>query len=60
VIDKHIHEIRSSVDKVVDFKIQIARNFKDTPFAPLMTKESKLKVERQVVEVLGDLYGSYQ
>lgn len=42
LIDNHIHEIRASVDKVVDFKISIARNFKDTPFAPLMTRESKL------------------
>lgn len=58
-IDKHIFDIRSSVDKVVDFKLSIARNFKDTPFAPLMTRESKLQVERKVVEVLGDLYGSY-
>ena len=24
-----------------------------------MTKEAKLKIERKVVEVLGDLYGSY-
>jgi protein-arginine kinase len=33
--------------------------FRGTPFTPLLTKEAKLQVERKVVEVLGDLYGSY-
>lgn len=42
-----------------DFKIEVSRNFKETPFSPLMTKEAKLQVERKVVEVLGDLYGTY-
>ncbi len=45
--------------KVSDFKIEINRNFRGTPFSPLMTKEAKLQVERKAVEVLGDLYGSY-
>ena len=58
-IDSIINEHIQSVEKVVDFKIQIGRNFKETPFAPLMTKEAKLQVERKVVEVLGDLYGTY-
>jgi len=50
--------MRASIDRVTDFKITIGRNF-TAPFAPLMTKEAKLQVERRVVEVLGDLYGSY-
>lgn len=37
----------------------MSRNFARTPFAPLMTREAKLQVERKVVEVLGDLYGTY-
>jgi hypothetical protein len=39
--------------------VEVHRNFRGTPFSPLMTKEAKLQVERKVVEVLGDLYGSY-
>ena len=35
------------------------RNFRGMPFAPLMTKEGKLQIERKVVEVLGELYGDY-
>jgi hypothetical protein len=48
-----------SVNKVIDYKIEVSRNFRGTPFSPLMTKEAKLQVERKVVEILGDLYGSY-
>jgi hypothetical protein len=44
----------SSID---DFRFELSRNFRGTPFTPLMTKEAKLKVERKVVEVLGQLYG---
>ena len=29
------------------------------PFSPLMTKESKLQIERRIVEVLGELCGRY-
>mmetsp|Transcript_23048 Transcript_23048/g.35656 ORF Transcript_23048/g.35656 Transcript_23048/m.35656 type:complete len:174 (+) Transcript_23048:318-839(+) len=53
-------EIEASVKRVTDFKIEVSRNFRGTPFTPLMTKEAKLQVERKVVEVLGDLYGSYK
>jgi hypothetical protein len=52
-------EMQDILDKIKHFKISTRRNFKGTPFAPLMTKESKLQVERKVVEVLGELYGQY-
>lgn len=58
-IDEQIMSIEESIAKVSDFKIEVNRNFRSTPFSPLMTKEAKLQVERKVVEVLGDLYGSY-
>ena len=29
------------------------------PFTPLMTKETKIQIERRVVEVLGELCGKY-
>ena len=48
------------IKKITDFRIEASRNFKNTPFTPLMTKESKLQVERKVVEMLGSLYGNYQ
>ena len=35
------------------------RNFRGMPFSPLMTKEAKLQIERRVVEVLGELCGTY-
>ena len=41
------------------FKVTVRRNFKGTPFTPLMTREAKLQIERKVVEVLGELYGQY-
>jgi arginine kinase len=59
IIDQQINEMASSISKIADFQIDVSRNFSRTPFAPLMTKEAKLQVERKVVEVLGDLYGSY-
>jgi arginine kinase len=59
VVDDTISEIMMGVSKINNFKIEVHRNFRQTPFTPLMTKEAKLKIERKVVEVLGDLYGSY-
>jgi protein-arginine kinase len=44
---------------VSHFRLSVRRNFKGTPFTPLMTKESKLQVEKRVVEVLGEVYGRY-
>ena len=41
VIDEEIHRMRTSIEKVTDFKITIGRNFA-SPFAPLMTQEAKL------------------
>jgi len=35
------------------------RNFRGMPFTPLMTRESKLQVEKKITEVLGELYGQY-
>lgn len=59
VISEQIRDLDRSLRYVSDFKIEVARNFRGTPFTPLMTKEAKLQVERKVVEVLGDLYGTY-
>lgn len=59
IIDEQINEMKTSIAKISDFQIDVSRNFTKTPFSPLMTKEAKLQVERKVVEVLGDLYGSY-
>lgn len=41
------------------FKLSVRRNFRGTAFSPLMTRETKLQVERKIVEVLGELYGQY-
>ena len=59
IIDQ-FREIEASVKRISNFKIEVSRNFRGTPFTPLMTKEAKLQVERKVVEVLGDLYGTYK
>jgi creatine kinase/arginine kinase len=45
--------------RISHFKLSARRNFRSSPFSPLMTKEAKLQVERKVVEVLGELYGQY-
>ena len=60
LIDEQLEQMQLSVDKVTDFKLEVSRNFKGTPFTPIMTKEAKLQVERKCIEILGDLYGSYQ
>lgn len=51
--------MQDAIEKIRHFKISARRNFKGTPFAPLMTREAKLQVERKIVEVLGELYGQY-
>jgi protein-arginine kinase len=59
IADK-IRKMEKSIKTIDNYRIEIKRNFKGTPFTPLMTKEAKLQVERRVVEVLGDLYGNYK
>ena len=39
-------------------KISLKRNFRGMPFTPLITRQSKLQIEKKV-EVVGELYGSY-
>ena len=34
--------LAQKVDKCIDFKFVASRNFKQTPFSPLMTKEARL------------------
>ena len=51
--------MKASADKVSDYRLEASRNFRGTPFTPIMTKEAKLKVERKCIETLGDLYGTY-
>ena len=41
-------------------QIKLRRNFVSQPFLPLMSLENKLKVERKVIEVIGELYGNYK
>lgn len=47
------------LQKMKKLSMSFRRNFRGMPFTPLMTKEHKLQVERKVVEVVGELYGSY-
>ena len=59
IIDDQLSHMKNYLIKITNFKLEAQRNFRGTPFTPLMTKEAKLQVERKVVEVLGQLYGSY-
>lgn len=52
-----LDQMQLALDKIKHFKVTVRRNFKGTPFTPLMTREAKLQIERKVVEVLGELYG---
>ena len=52
--------MRESVKRISDFKFEVSRNFRGIPFTPIMTKEAKLQIERKCIEILGDLYGTYQ
>eukprot|EP00347_Sterkiella_histriomuscorum_P011380 403372676 len=57
--NEKLNEMQDALEKIKHFKISARRNFKGTPFSPLMTREAKLQVERKIVEVLGELYGQY-
>lgn len=59
LIEVRLAEMQEQLDHVTNFRFEAQRNFKGTPFSPLMTKEAKLQVEKRVVEALGSLYGSY-
>lgn len=59
LIEAQLAEMQEELAQVSDFRLEAQRNFKGTPFSPLMTKEAKLQVEKRVVEALGSLYGSY-
>ena len=59
LVEDHLSRMQLCAATISDFKFTAQRNFKGTPFTPLMTKEAKLQVERKVVEVLGSLYGNY-
>lgn len=37
-----LNEMQDTIEKIKHFKISAKRNFKGTPFAPLMTREAKL------------------
>ena len=41
ITDK-IREMEDNAKKVEDYRIEVRRNFKGTPFLPIMTKEAKL------------------
>lgn len=59
MVTEHLQELDINIQRIADFRIEASRNFKGTPFLPLMSQEAKLQVERRVVEILGDLYGKY-
>lgn len=50
----------NTMSKLDNVQMSLRRNFRSMPFTPMMTKESKMQVERRVVEVLGELYGTYR
>jgi len=52
--------MQDQMARLKNFRISVKRNFKGMPFTPLMTRESKLQIERKSIEVLGELYGSYK
>jgi hypothetical protein len=59
-MDNTITQLEEELQKVTQFKLSVRRNFSNTAFTPIMTKEGKFKVERKIVEVLGELYGKYK
>ena len=42
VFKEMVNDMEKSVKKAIDYKIEVSRNFRGTPFSPLMTKEAKL------------------
>ncbi len=58
-----LKEVEDLGDSVVSTRIRVGRNLKGFPFAPAISREQRLEVERQVVAALatltGDLAGTY-
>lgn len=52
-------QLENVTERMEKLRFEVRRNFRGMPFTPLMTKETKLQVERRVVEVLGELCGRY-
>lgn len=42
IILEQLSHMKICISKISDYRIEATRNFKSTPFTPLMTKESKL------------------
>jgi protein-arginine kinase len=58
-----VTDLDPSGESIVSTRVRIGRNLKGFPFAPAISREQRLEVERRVVEALstltGDLAGTY-
>ena len=59
-LNMEIDKLKLEIPKLEEMRISLRRNFRSMAFSPLMTKESKMQVERRVSELLGELYGQYR
>ena len=48
-----------NLQKLTRLVVSVRRNFKDHPFTPMMSTESKFQVEKKIVDTLGEVYGQY-
>lgn len=42
IFEQSLNRLQDNLDKIKHYKFTAKRNFKGTPFSPLMTRESKL------------------
>lgn len=55
----HLQKLSKLKEKVSFVKVSARRNFKDYPFTPMMSTQSKFQIEKKIVETLGEIYGQY-
>lgn len=58
-LEGKIQGMEEEIALIDSIAVRLKRNFRGMPFTPLMTRETKLQVEKKVVEVVGELYGKY-
>lgn len=55
----NLKKIAKLKSKMSFIRASARRNFKDFPFTPMMSTQTKFSVEKKIVDTLGEVYGQY-
>jgi len=51
--------IQRETSRIPLLRLTAKRNFSNYPFAPMLSTEAKIQIEKKIQETLGELYGQY-